>query len=597
MSGSFSPMMKDLGSDQISFDELGVDLKDATFVVVDLETTGGSPDDSEITEIGAVKVRGGEVIGEFQTLVNPGSEIPPFITVLTGITDAMVAPAPMIDEVLPQFFEFVGSIETVFLVAHNAPFDISFLRAATLRSKRAWPRYRVLDTAKIARRVLTRDEVPNNKLATLAPYFGAEITPNHRALDDAKATVDVLHGLIGRLGSFGVSTVEDLIDFSQRLTPAQQAKRHLLNGLPRSPGLYIFRGPDDEALYVGVSKNIAQRVRSYFSNSEARSRVLEMIAFAERIETIVTPTVTEAEIREIRMIKNLKPRYNRRSKFPEKKVWLKLSDDTFPRLVTSRSYQSLSDQNGWAGPFSGVEEAEDAKSAIYEVSKLRQCSIAITSRSMKLASPCALFEMKRCDAPCVGAQSVDSYSSVALFVRELLHGDASILERELRTRMAELAANERFEDALAIRNRLSAFARGVGRGQMIRSLSRVKELVLRKEDELLLIRYGKLAASLALTDRNSRNETIDLIEALRSLGEVVSDDQSILPSGNYEESEKLAKHLDGDIELLWIDEESGPWVMATASAASMRYRLAEDLSDALRKSEGIDRMGHHSIRP
>ena len=120
--------MESGGDHQIAIDELGINLKDATFVVVDLETTGGSPDSAEITEIGAVKIRGGVVIGEFQTLVNPGSEIPPFITVLTGITDAMVHEAPKIDEVLPSFFEFLGSASSTFLVAHNAPFDISLLR-------------------------------------------------------------------------------------------------------------------------------------------------------------------------------------------------------------------------------------------------------------------------------------------------------------------------------------------------------------------------------------------------------------------------------------------------------------------------------------
>jgi DNA polymerase-3 subunit epsilon len=581
--------------EQLAIDDLGIALQDATFVVVDLETTGGSPDSAEITEIGAVKVRGGEILGQFQSLINPGSEIPPFITVLTGITDAMVSQAPRIEEVLPTFFEFVGSEKEVFLVAHNAPFDISFLRAATLRSKRIWPRYRVLDTAKIARRVLTRDEVANNKLSTLAPYFGAEIAPSHRALDDAKATVDVLHGLFERIGSFGVTTVEDLIDFSQRLTPAQQSKRHLLQGLPRSPGLYIFRGPDNEPLYIGVSKNIASRVRTYFSNSEARSRVLEMIAIAERIETILTPTVTEAEIREIRMIKNLKPRYNRRSKFPEKKVWLRLSTESFPRLLTTRGYSSLSDESGWAGPFSGVDEAENAKEAIYEVTKLRQCAISITPKSMRLASPCALFEIHRCDAPCVGAQSLDSYSSISLQVREFLHGDSSPIEAELRKRMECLALEERFEDALLLRHRLSAFARGVGRGQQIRSLARVKELVIRKDRDLLLIRYGKLAASLLIPDGAKEIELEDLIAELKNLGEVVAAD-SIIPSGNYEESEKLSKILDSDVELLAIDESDGEWLMPRASAASLRFRLAEDLSDAFGQGERINRMSHHSIR-
>ncbi len=591
LKGNFKPV-----DGQASFSDLGMDLRDAIFVVVDLETTGGSPDDSEITEIGAVKVKGGEILGEFQTLVNPGIEIPPFITVLTGITQSMVIEAPTINEVLPAFFEFAGSHENTFLVAHNAPFDISFLRAASIRSHRLWPKYRVLDTAKIARRVLTRDEVPNNKLSTLAPYFGAISTPNHRALDDARATVDVLHGLISRLGTFGVSTVEDLIDFSNRLTPAQQSKRHLLQGLPKAPGLYIFRGPDDEALYVGVSKNIASRVRNYFSSSEARSRVLEMIGIAERIETIVTATVTEAEIREIRLIKSLKPRYNRRSKFPEKKVWIRLSDERFPRLITTRGFQSLNDEDGWAGPFSGVEEAEAAKSAIYELVKIRQCAIAITSKSTELASPCALYEMKRCDAPCIGAQSVESYRSISIEVRELLHGDASRLEGNIRDRMNELSLEERFEDALLLRNRLSSFARGVGRGQQIRSLSRVREIILRNGEEILLIRRGKLAATLSISKDHPHLDEPGLIERIRAMGEIVPDDSTILPSGNYEETEKLLRILDDEVELLAIDEADAPWCMKIGSAAALKFKLSENLSDTLRQGERIDGMSYNRFR-
>src|SRR5205085_4944714 len=98
-----------------------------TFVVVDLETTGGSPASCAITEIGAVKVCGGEVLGEFQTLVNPGVPIPAFISVLTGITDIAVAGSPRIGAVLPAFLEFAAGST---LVAHNAPFDISFLKTA-----------------------------------------------------------------------------------------------------------------------------------------------------------------------------------------------------------------------------------------------------------------------------------------------------------------------------------------------------------------------------------------------------------------------------------------------------------------------------------
>ena len=163
---------------QGTLDELGTPLADVTFVVVDLETTGGSPAGAHITEIGAVKVRGGEVLGEFQTLVNPAEPIPAFISVLTGITDQMVADAPRIDSVLPAFLEFAR--DTV-LVAHNAPFDMSFLKAAAALTAREWPRFTVVDTAHLARQLVTKDEARDRKLGTLARLFGAATTPDHRA--------------------------------------------------------------------------------------------------------------------------------------------------------------------------------------------------------------------------------------------------------------------------------------------------------------------------------------------------------------------------------------------------------------------------------
>src|SRR5690348_7180346 len=116
---------------QMSFDELGRPLRDLTFCVVDLETTGAAVSQGAmITEIGAVKVRGGEVLGEFQTLVNPHTAIPPFIAVLTGITNSMVSQAPAIESVLPAFLEFAAGCV---LVAHNAPFDVGFLQWFTAR--------------------------------------------------------------------------------------------------------------------------------------------------------------------------------------------------------------------------------------------------------------------------------------------------------------------------------------------------------------------------------------------------------------------------------------------------------------------------------
>ena len=188
-------------------------LSETTFVVLDLETSGASPKSgSAITEIGAVKVRGGEVLGTFKTFVNPGTSLPPFITELTGITDAMLIDAPRIESVLPLLFEFLGSDKSTVFVAHNAPFDLSFLKASAALHGYTWPNFRVIDTVRAARFVLTKDDVANYQLGTLAVYFRTEIAPNHRALDDALATVDVLHGIIERMGTFGITTINQMLD-------------------------------------------------------------------------------------------------------------------------------------------------------------------------------------------------------------------------------------------------------------------------------------------------------------------------------------------------------------------------------------------------
>jgi len=192
-------------------------LKDTTFAVLDLETSGGSPKSGAgITEIGVVKVRGGVVLGTFQSFVDPGHSLPAFITQLTGISDEMLLSAPFIDEVLPTLFEFLGSPDETVLVAHNSPFDMSFLKAAALVHEYEWPNYLTVDTARLARAVLDRDEVVNCKLGTLAEFFNTSVSPNHRALDDALATVDVLHGIIERLAGHEVSTFEEMRNFPSR---------------------------------------------------------------------------------------------------------------------------------------------------------------------------------------------------------------------------------------------------------------------------------------------------------------------------------------------------------------------------------------------
>ena len=557
---------------QKSFDELGRSLINTTFVVVDLETTGGSSKSDSITEIGAVKIRGGEVIGEFQTLVNPGFPIPPYITVLTGITDAMVVKAPPTGEALFSFLEFAGSSDETVLVAHNSPFDIGFLKSAAKKYSTPWPNFPVLDTVRIARHVLGRDEVQNYKLSTLSQFFTTSIEPSHRALADARATVDVFHGLLERLGSMDVQTLEELRSFTNKITVAQRSKKHFADGLPNSPGVYVFRDGKGDPLYIGTTRNLRSRVRSYFTAAEGRKRVLEMLTLATKVDAIQTPTIIEAEIRELRLISEKQPRFNRRSKFQEKAIWLRMTDEMFPRLSSVRGHREITDDEIWCGPFNGREGAQLAIEAIHEVLQLRQCRPRITVRSMKHASPCALFDMGQCGAPCIGRESIDSYSTHLASLRVAIESDIRHLVNPLKQRMKELALQERFEEAADMRNRLSSLINGISRGLRIRSLTSIEELITaiaeNEQVEFAVIRHGKLAGT-AIAERGFEQATLD---SLKRTAEVVIPQPGILPASSHEEVERLIRYLMHP--KLRLIEITGEWRMPTFSAAAYRDELS-----------------------
>lgn len=188
--------------------QLCTPLEDLEFVVMDLETTGWSPERDAITEVGAVRVRPGRVLGELSFLVNPGAPVPAEITALTGLTDTMLALAPPVAAVLPALLAFsAGCVVT----AHNAPFDVGFLSAAYTAAGIAWPAGPVVDTLPMARALTTADEVPDHKLGTLARYFGVAHEPSHRALADARATAALLDILLGRAADRGLRTLCQLL--------------------------------------------------------------------------------------------------------------------------------------------------------------------------------------------------------------------------------------------------------------------------------------------------------------------------------------------------------------------------------------------------
>jgi DNA polymerase III subunit epsilon len=564
-----------------SVDPAALSLRDTTFVVLDLETTGGAPDGGGITEVGAVKVRGGEELGVFGTLVNPGERIPPFITVLTGITEAMLAPAPPIEVVLPSLLEFLrGAV----LVAHNAPYDVGFLKAACARHGYQWPQVRVLDTAALARRALTRDEVPNRKLGTLAQFFRAAVQPTHRALDDAKATVDVLHGLIERLGSYKVHTLGDAVEFAKAVTPAQRRKRHLADDLPHAPGVYVFRAADDRPLYVGTSVDIATRVRSYFTASEKRARMSEMIAAATRVEAVECAHSLEAEVRELRLIASHAPPYNRRSKYPERVVWLKLTTEAYPRLSVVR--QLADDGAAYLGPFSSRRTAELAAAGVYDALPVRQCTHKLSPRTVTPA--CALAELGRCPAPCEHKISPEEYAlRAALPFRTATHGDPEPLVEALLARIEGLSERQRYEEAAVIRSRLIALLRATVRMQRLGALTRLGELVAaRRNDaygwEIIVVRHGRLAAAATSPPRLHPRPTLDLA---RATAETVLPGPGPVPAASAEETERILAWLERPDTLLV--ETSGDWVSPARGAARFTRLLTRAEAAASRRDSSV----------
>lgn len=435
---------------QPSFDDLSTPLFDVTFCILDLETTGGSAANCEITEIGAVKYHQGDLIGSFQTLVDPGLVIPPSITLLTGITESMVVDAPDIETALPSFLEFIGASV---IVGHNVRFDLSFLNAAAMRLGYGRLDNQWVDTAALARRMV-RPEVRNLKLQTLAAHFRSPVTPNHRALEDAKATAHVLHGLLERVGSLGVTNLDDLMQLPTAKGSAHFSKINLTDDLPRKPGVYTFKDRHGTPIYIGKATNLRARVRQYFYGDK-RKTIANMMRELETIEHQVCPTVLEAEIAELRLIHAHRPRYNRRSRPPKNSHFVKLTRERFPRLSVVRTIRD--DGLAYLGPFRSKKAADLVMTALWDSQPIRRCRGTVGSRTGKCAS--AQLGVAMC--PCDGTQSEVEYGAV---VERLIHGIVGaphILLDPLVHKMGEMANERRFEEAGWLRDRHDALARSL----------------------------------------------------------------------------------------------------------------------------------------
>ena len=589
---------------QAAFGDLGTPLREVTFVIVDLETTGGAPAEAGITEIGAVKVCGGEVLAEFQTLVNPGTAIPPFVAALTGITDAVVAGAPRLDAVLPAFLEFLG---TGVLVAHNAPYDTGFLKAACGLHGQRWPAPAVVDTARLARVALLPGEVPNCKLGTLARHVRSTTDPTHRALDDARATTDVLHALLERAAGFGVTTLEDLHGFVSRVSRAQRAKRTLADGLPDSPGVYVFQDAQGAPLYVGTSRRIRTRVRSYFTAAEQRRRMAEMIGIAERVVPIPCATALEARVRELRLIAEQRPRYNRQSRRPETQTWLKLTVEAAPRLAIVRSVADDTEQGArYLGPFGSRGAAEQVREALLLAHPLRTCTPRLAAHPRSDTPGCVRAELGRCLAPCTASGDRTAYGALVDQMRATMSGQLAEATAVIERRMLELAGEERYEEAAQWRERLRGLADASVRTHRLAVLATEPELVAAQPTaehgwEIHLIRHGRLAAAATCPPGVDPRPAVG---TLLAAGEHVPPGCAPAPAGLTEEARELLRWLEGDgVRLvrsttgLALPRECGGALLARLDEARQREQSSIATTSTGRWHRALRPLGPVDARP
>ncbi|MDP9464717.1 MAG: exonuclease domain-containing protein, partial [Actinomycetota bacterium] len=420
----------------------------------------------------------------------PGRAIPPMITVLTGISEAMVVRAPAIDAVLPSMIEFIAD---AVVVGHNVGFDLAFINAALSRRGDPEVTNHVVDTLPLARRLI-RDEVPDCRLATLASRFRLDHRPSHRALDDALATTDLLHFLLERAAGLGVLGLDDLIALPRIGAHPQAAKLRMTTTLPRAPGVYLFRGANDQVLYVGKATNLRSRVRSYFGGDDRRT-VGQLLREAQRISHVTMPNVLAAEVLELRYLHELSPRYNSHGTTPQKYRYVRLStDEAWPRLSV------VSEATGaglHVGPLPSKSSADAVVEAIQSVFPLRRCTTRLgrSFQPQPAAVMCTPAQLGVAMCPCAGAADTNRYTAAVANTVQAITTSPELVIVPLQARLVALSAERRYEEAAQVRDRAAAFTNAMRRQRLTDRLREAGDVGVQVGDTTLHLHDGVLVGT------------------------------------------------------------------------------------------------------
>lgn len=371
-----------------------------TFAFLDIETTGGNAMTDRITEIGIRFWCNGEVIGDWQTLVNPQTRISPFIESLTGINNALVADAPVFADIADDLRQ---QLEGKVMVAHNARFDYGFIKSEFRRLGQPFAT-RVLCTVKLSRKLYPQYQ-RHNMDALIARHHLAEVE-RHRAMGDVSAMLAFFSVALAEHGRETMAKTIGLL--LQRPSVPSHLSHDVLKGLPSAPGVYRFYGENDVLLYVGKSTNIRQRVASHFSGDHNSARGVRISESLRRVEWTETAGELGALLLELKQIKSLSPLFNRRSRAAKRLVTVELEANAAgyleARLVREIEPRRLGD---YYGLFRSKREAERALQGIAGKNDLCNKLLGLETPG---PGPCFQHALGRCRGACAGGEDVTRYN-------------------------------------------------------------------------------------------------------------------------------------------------------------------------------------------
>lgn len=478
---------------------LRVPLDQGHYVVVDLETTGGRPGPSTITEIGAYRMEGPRMTESFATLVRPRGPIPPFVTRLTSITNEMVAGAPPIERVLPAFRDFLGD---AVMVAHNAQFDFAFLDFEFRRIFGMGLKNPILCTLRLSRRFAP--SLRRRRLDALAEHFGLSTEGRHRGLGDARMAAELLSIFIGLAAQSGIKRVDRLIDLHSRGAAGRRIERHLppeaIAALPMAPGVYLMRNERGDLLYVGKARRLRERVASYFNGmTGANAKTAELVSHVYAVDTRLAPSALDAALLEARLIRELKPPYNRMLKGMAPAYFVRLNlMDPFPRLALSTK---LSARRGvmQLGPFVGRGGVDRAVRALGRILGLRICAGRLAPAAD--FSPCMYGQMGHCAMPCNLGAGEEAYGARVRRAVEFLRGRSGPLLGELARAREQAARAMRFEEAARLHRELGSLTTLAARAERLSRVVTENNLVIVVGEGSSMLAHAVLSGRLALSHR------------------------------------------------------------------------------------------------